>query len=92
MRTATILKWLGAGWLVALALIVVGGEVAFIVLAGNRWRALQEVAAQYSPYNVGAVVFKLILAAPGLFMLWLAARLQRKRHRGQRERASPTDP
>jgi hypothetical protein len=85
MVLAKALRWTGLVLLWGAALVIVGGDVVYVVRADNSWRAFWQVLDQYSPFNLGGFLVRMAFLAPGGLLLWLSGKAA-ARSRSQQNR------
>lgn len=74
MVLAKTLRWTGLALLWGAALLIVGGDIVYVVRAESSWRAFWHVLDQWSPFNLSSFLVRLALLAPGGVLLWLSER------------------
>ena len=75
MVLAKALRWAGLTLLWGAALLIIGGDVVYVVRADNSWRALWRVLDEYSPFNLGSFLVRMAFLAPGGLLLWLSKKV-----------------
>jgi hypothetical protein len=73
---AGILRWIGLILLGVAGLVIIGGDIAYIVFADSKWSAIWHVMNEYNPYNIGSFLARVAFLLPGLAALWLSDRLR----------------
>ena len=76
-RIGRLLEWLGGGYLAILFVLFMYG---YVVLAADQgaWVAIARLREEWSPFAVFDHAIRLVLAAPGLGLLYLGIKLRSK--------------
>jgi hypothetical protein len=59
-------------------LLIIGGDIAYVVRAKSSWRAFCHVLDEYSPFNLGSFLVRMAFLAPGGLLLWLSGKMARR--------------
>lgn len=72
---AKALRWTGLTLLWGAALLIVGGDIVYVVRADDSWRAFWHVLDEYSPFNLSSFLVRMAFLAPGGLLLWLSKKV-----------------
>jgi hypothetical protein len=55
--------------------VIIGGDIAHIVMADSKWHALWDVMNEYNPFNLSSFLARFAVLLPGGVLLWLSERI-----------------
>jgi hypothetical protein len=75
------LRIVGIVWISAVVALVVFGNLAFLYFADSKLDALAKIRDDLSPFNISALLVKVVLASPGIAAILVSDRLKARSKR-----------
>lgn len=80
-----LLRFLGAGWLALLAVVLLVSAFAHVRAAASFWGGVGEVLYWFNPFNIAGFIVNVLSLAPAFIAFWAAERLDQRRARVSQE-------